>query len=134
MSPEDVVDRSYELISFAAGGEPAWLEFRGLFTEPCVLALRVFPEDEAITVMDLDAYVVHQMREGLSGEGYTEIPGERTVSVVGDAAVVMQRFSIIYKDRVPVPAFDGYSLVRVGGEWRIASIISDMLSESGDGD
>ena len=38
MSPEDVVDRSYELISFAAGGEPAWAEFRSLFTEPSTLA------------------------------------------------------------------------------------------------
>jgi hypothetical protein len=28
MSPEEVVDRAYELISFAAGGEPAWPEFR----------------------------------------------------------------------------------------------------------
>lgn len=128
MSPEDVVDRSYELISFAAGGEPAWPEFRSLFTEPCVLALRVFPEDEAITVMDINAYVVHQMREGLSDEGYTEVPGERTVTIVGDAAVVLQQFFIVYKDQAPVPAFDGYSLVRVGGQWKIASIISDMVT------
>ena len=68
MSPENVVDRAYELISFAAGGEPAWPEFRALFTEPCVLALRVFPDDDAVTVMDLDGYVVHQMRDGLSDE------------------------------------------------------------------
>lgn len=127
MSPEEVVDRSYELISFAAGGEPAWPEFRALFTEPSTLALRVFPDDPAITVMDLDAYVVHQMRDGLSDEGYSEIPGERTTTIVGDAAVVLQRFAIQYKDRPPVPAFDGYSLVRIDGAWKIASIISDMV-------
>ncbi|MFZ9385183.1 MAG: hypothetical protein ACO27U_10985, partial [Ilumatobacteraceae bacterium] len=69
MTPEQVVDRAYELISFAAGGEPAWPEFRSLFTDPCVLALRVFPDDPSITVMNLDSYVVHQMREGLSDEG-----------------------------------------------------------------
>jgi hypothetical protein len=68
------------------------------------------------------------MREGLSDEGYTEVPGERTVTIVGDAAVVLQQFFIVYKDQAPVPAFDGYSLVRVGGQWKIASIISDMVT------
>jgi hypothetical protein len=128
MSPEEVVDRSYELISFASGGEPAWPEFRALFTERSTLALRVFPGDAAITVMDLDAYVARQMRDGLSEEGYSEIPGERTTTIVGDAAVVLQQFFIQYKDQPPVPAFDGYSLVRVDGVWKIASIISDMVA------
>ena len=127
MTPEEVVDRAYELISFAAGGEPAWSEFRELFTQPCVLALRVFPDDESITVMDLDAYVVHQMREGLSEEGYEEIPGERETSMVGDAAFVDQKFFIKFRDQEPVAAFDGFSMVRIDGEWKIASIISDML-------
>lgn len=128
MSPEDVVDRAYELISFAAGGEPAWPEFRALFTEPCVLALRVFPDDDAVTVMDLDGYVVHQMRDGLSDEGYSEIPGERTTTVVGEAAVVLQQFAMQFTGRPPVPAFDGFSLVRIDGHWKIASIISDMVT------
>ena len=128
MSPEEVVDRAYELISFAAGGQPAWQEFRALFVEPNALALRVFPEDPAITVMDLDGYVVHQMRDGLSEEGYSEIAGERTTTIVGDAAVVLQQFAMQFKDRPPVPAFDGFSLVRVDGVWKIASIISDMVA------
>jgi hypothetical protein len=130
VTPEEVVDRAYELISFAAGGEPAWPEFRKLFTQPSVLALRVFPGDETITVMDLDAYVVHQMRDGLSEEGYSEIPGERTTTVVGDAAVVLQQFTMQFKDRPPVPAFDAFSLVRMSGAWKIASIISDMVTDA----
>lgn len=129
MTPEDVVDKAYELISFSAGGNPAWAEFKALFTQPSVLALRVFPEDPAITVMDLDAYVVHQMRDGLSEEGYGEIPGGRSSTVIGDAAVVNQEFFIQYKDREPVRAFDGFSLVRLDGVWLIASIISDMIRD-----
>lgn len=127
MTPEEVVDRAYELISFAAGGEPAWPEFRALFTDRAVLALRVFPGDAAITVMDLDGYVVHQMRDGLSDEGYSEIPGERSTTIVGDAAAVLQNFFMQFKDRAPVPAFDGFSLVRIDGVWKIVSIISDMI-------
>lgn len=129
MTPDNVIDRAYELISFSAGGNPAWTEFRALFTEPCVLALRVFPEDPSITVMNLDAYVVHQMRDGLSDEGYSEIPGDRTSTLIGDAAVVNQEFFIQYKDREPVRAFDGFSLVRIDGVWKIASIISDMITD-----
>jgi hypothetical protein len=68
------------------------------------------------------------MREGLSEEGYSEIPGERTATIVGDAAVVLQQFVMQFKDDPPVPAFDGYSLVRVDGVWKIASIISDMVA------
>lgn len=131
MSPEEVVDRSYELISFAAGGEPAWTEFRALFTEPSTLALRVFPDDAQITVMDLDSYVVHQMRDGLSDEGYSETPGERVTTIVGNAAMVVQQFTIHYRDRPPVPAFDGYSLVRIDGVWKIVSIVSDMVAAAG---
>ncbi len=47
LEPTAVVDRAYELIGFAAGGEPDWPRFRELFTDPCVLALRVFPDDDA---------------------------------------------------------------------------------------
>lgn len=126
MTPEDVVERAYELISFAAGGEPAWPEFRTLFTTPCVLALRVFPGDDAVTVMDLDAYMVHQMCDGLSEEGYSEEPGERTTTVVGDVAVVHQAFTMHFAGRPPVGALDVFSLVVVDGRWRIASIVSDI--------
>jgi len=128
MTPDDVIDLAYELISFGAGGNPAWTEFRALFTEPSVLALRVFPEDSSITVMDLDGYVLHQMRDGLSDEGYSETPGQRTSTVIGDAAIVNQEFFMHYRDREPVRAFDGFSLVRIDGIWKIASIISDMIT------
>ena len=131
MRPEEVVDRVYELVSFAAGGEPDWKAHRALFTEPTMLALRVFPDDPQITVMDYDSYVVHQMRDGLSGEGYSEIPGERSTTVVGDVAVVLQQFAMQFKDRPPVPAFDAYSLVRIDGCWKIASVISDMIAVEG---
>jgi hypothetical protein len=47
---------------------------------------------------------------------------------VGEAAVVLQEFAMKFRDRPPVPAFDAYSLVRVDGVWKIASVISDMIS------
>ena len=54
-SPTTLVDACYALISFEPGSEPAWDEFRALFHPQAVLALRVFPDDESVTVMDLDS-------------------------------------------------------------------------------
>ncbi|MBI5087312.1 MAG: hypothetical protein HZB15_00130 [Actinobacteria bacterium] len=125
-----IVDRAYELISFAAGGEPQWGAFRALFADQCALALRVFPEDPTVTVMDLDEYVVAQMREGLSDEGYAEIPGERVVEIIGDVATVHQRFGMQFATGPAVPAVDVFCLARVHGHWRIVSIVSDMDRES----
>jgi hypothetical protein len=122
----EIVDRAYELISFAAGAQPAWDEFRNLFTEPCVLALRVFPDDPAVSVMDMDAYVRTQMREGLSDEGYTELPGDRNIAITGEAASVHQAFAMQFATGPPVPAVDMFSLVKLDGRWRIVSIVSDM--------
>jgi hypothetical protein len=127
-SVAETVDRAYELISFAAGGAPRWDEFRRLFTQPCVLALRVFPGDTAVTVMDMDAYVRTQMREGLSDEGYTEMPGTRTITIIGDVATVTQSFEMQFAAGAPVPAVDAFSLARLQGAWHIAAIVSDTVS------
>jgi hypothetical protein len=127
--PGDVVDRAYELISFSAGGSPAWDEFRALFTTPCVLALRLFPDDSEITVMDLNAYVVAQMREGMQEDGYAEIPGERAITIDADIASVRQHFAMKFGNRPPVHALDVFQLVHIADRWHIASIISDMINQ-----
>ena len=124
--PGVVVDRAYELISFAAGGAPGWDAFRQLFVQQAVLALRVFPGDAAVTVMDMNAYVVAQMGHGLGEAGYTEIPGARQVHITGDIAVIYQDFAMQFATGDPVPALDVFSLCRIDGQWRIVSIVSDM--------
>lgn len=123
--PSAVVDRAYELIGFAAGGEPDWQRFRELFTEPCVLALRVFPDDAAVTVMDMSSYIHHQMQHGLGEEGYSETPGARTIDVIGDIAIVRQHFTMNFADAVSVRALDIFGLCRRQNEWRIVSILSE---------
>jgi hypothetical protein len=126
LDPVSVVDRAYELISFGAGGAPAWDAFRALFVRQAALALRVFPGDAAVTVMNMDAYVAAQMRHGLSDAGYTEIPGARQVHITGDIAVIHQDFTMQFATGDPVPALDVFSLCRIDGQWRIVSIVSDM--------
>ena len=131
-SPHDLsaalVDACYDLITFEPGAEPDWEGFRALFHRQAVLALRVFPEDDAITVMDLDAYMVKQMRAGMEEEGYSETLVSRTELVFHDVAEVRVVFEMRFGEGAPHTAIDVYGLVRLDGRWLIASIISDITA------
>ena len=121
------LDASYDLISFRPGSEPAWDRFRALFLPQAVLALRVLPEDDAITVMDLDHYVVKQMRDAMKEEGYSETILKRSEIVYRDVAEVRALFAMKFGDAAPHTTMDIIQLVRRGGRWWIASMVSDIL-------
>jgi hypothetical protein len=127
--PSEVVERCYELISFAARSEPRFEEFRALFADKAVLALRVFPEDAAISLMTLDEYCVRQMREGMKESGYSETVLDRDVKTIGDVAAATVRFEMRFGGAAPVPAIDIFQLARLDGAWRIVSIVSDMAKD-----
>jgi len=131
-SPGQAVDAAYELLSFDPGQEPDWPGFRSCFHPRALLALRVFPEDAAISVMDLREYARAQMRVGLKEEGYTEVPGHRDVDIIGSVATIRQHFTMNFAGRPPVPAIDVFSLVNVGGRWQIVSVVSDMTAPDTD--
>lgn len=126
-SPTTLVDASYNLISFEPGSEPAWDAFRGLFLPQAILTLRVFPDDEAVTVMDLDAYMEKQIRDGMKEEGYTEKPLKRSELVFRDTAEVRVLFAMQFGEADPYTAIDFFQLIRLDGRWHIASISSDVL-------
>lgn len=132
-SPGETVDAAYELLSFDPGQEPDWAGFGSCFHPRALLALRVFPEDAAISVMDLHEYSRAQMREGLREEGYTEVPGDRDVDIIGSVATVRQHFTMNFAGREPAPAIDVFSLVNVDGRWQIVSVVSDMTAAQTDG-
>jgi Putative lumazine-binding len=124
--PGETVDAAYDLLSFDPGQEPDWAGFRSCFHPRALLALRVFPEDAAISVMDLREYARAQMREGLKEEGYTEVPGHRDVDIIGSVATVRQRFTMNFAGRPPAAAIDVFSLIHLAGRWQIVSVVSDV--------
>ena len=124
-TPQATVQEAYRLIGFEPRAEPQWDRFRALFDPRAVLALRVFPGDEAVTVMDLDEYMVYQIREGMKEEGYSETTLHEQSFVFGDIAEARVVFEIRYGDAPPVPAIDILTLVRRAGRWWIISITSD---------
>jgi hypothetical protein len=125
--PARLVEECYRLISFEPGSEPHWPCFRRLFSDKAVLALRVFPEDAAITVMTMDEYMVHQMREGMKERGYSETVLEKRVTRFGDTAEARVDFEMHFGEAPPVPALDVFQLVHLEERWWIVSIVSDMV-------
>ena len=96
-----------------------------------MLALRVFPTDKHISVMNLDEYERAQLREDLAVGGYEEVPISRSGRIIRDLGIVDVRFDMRFPNGDVVSALDVYHLVRTAAGWRIASISSDML-EGGD--
>lgn len=125
-SPQALVDECYRLISFPAGSLPGWDRFKSLFVENAVLALRVFPEDDSMSVMNLDEYARRQIRDGMEEEGYTETVLRQEWFGFGDVCETRVIFEMRFGDREPVPAFDIFQLVRLNGRWWIASITGEV--------
>jgi Putative lumazine-binding len=121
-----VVEGAYDTLAFDPGGEPDWARFAEVFVPNALLALRVFPGDPEVRVMDLPGYFEAQMGGGLKDEGYSETPSDRVTEVLGDVAVVRQRFTMNFTTKPPAAAVDLFSLVRTGGRWLIVSVVSDM--------
>ena len=120
-----VVDGAYDTLAFGPGGQPDWAAFAEVFDDRALLALRAFPDDIAISVMNLAEYAESQMRNDLESHGYSETPGERSIEVIGDVACVRQAFTMNFAHRA-VDAVDVFLLSRTGGEWRTLAVVSDI--------
>ena len=124
--PEALVEECYRLISFPAGSLPGWDRFKSLFVEKAVLTLRVFPEDESMSVMDLDQYASQQIREGMKEEGYEEIPLRQEWFGFGDVRETRVIFQMQFGHQGPITAFDIFQLVRLDERWWITSITGEI--------
>ncbi|MCX4509221.1 hypothetical protein OHA27_02675 [Streptomyces sp. NBC_01619] len=125
-----LVESAYAALAFKPGEQPDWAQFNAVFHPAAVLALRIFPQDREVSVLDLTAYAEAQMRNGLREEGYSETPGSRSIEITGDVALIRQEFTMNFAHRPAVEALDVFSCARVGRGWSIISVLSDMQPES----
>ena len=125
-TPEAVVDECYRLICFEPGSEPNWEEFKSLFHPQAVLALRVFPGDDAISVMNLDEYTVIQMRQGMKKDGDNEEIIRNEWLKHGSLAETRVVFTMQFGTEEPIMAFDAFQLVYLEDRWWIVSILSEI--------
>lgn len=122
---QGVIERAYQALAFEPGDLPDWERFDSEFVPQALLGLRVFPEDPAISLLDLREYAEAQVANGVKEQGYSETPGECAIEILGDVAVVRQVFTMNFAQG-PVQAVDFFSLVRQDSQWRIVAVVSDM--------
>ncbi len=122
----NTIEKAYAILKFEPGGRPDWVAGDQLYSPRAGLALRVFPDDAAVSVMSWEDYKDAQMADRLEEHGYSETPGERVIHIVGDIAVVHQRFTMNFRHRPRVEAVDVFGLVRMNDTWQIVSVLSDM--------
>ncbi|MGY4711906.1 hypothetical protein ACXDF8_20470 [Mycolicibacterium sp. CBM1] len=122
----EVVEKAYAILEFDPGGQPDWLAADKLYAPLAVFALRVFPDDPAVSVMTWPDYKRAQMAHQLTDHGYSETPGESVVHFFGDVAVVYQYFTMNFRHRPAAAAVDVFGMVRSNGTWQIVSVLSDL--------
>ncbi len=123
---QQIIELAYEALAFDPGSQPDWVAFNASFYDRAVLALRVFPQDAEVQVLNLKEYAQAQLSKELKEQGYSELPGESTIEVFGDVALVRQHFTMEFVER-SVPAIDVFTLARIDGTWRIVSVVSDIV-------
>ncbi len=133
-TPEEVVDRLYELVTFEAGLTPDWAEVRALFLDQAVIVLRT--SRDASTVLSVDGFVADFQafieRADVKESGFAETVVTMRSMVFGDIAhvLVLYEASIPGSSRGPQQGVDSFQLIRTEGGWRVASVVNEVPTDA----
>ena len=129
-TPEDVVARIYDRVSFEAGDTPDWDEVRSMFIPEAVVVLRT--SRDATTVFSLEGFVgdfVNFIENSpAGGNGFTETVVRMKSMTFGDMAqvLVLYEAQITGSPRGPQQGVDNFSLIKKEGRWMIVSITNEI--------
>lgn len=129
-TPEGVVGRLYELVTFEAGRTPDWAEVRSLFLDQAVIVLRT--SRDASTVFSVDGFVADFQafieRRNVKETGFAETVVTMRSLVFGDIAhvLVLYEASIPGSERGPQQGVDSFQLIRGEGGWQVASVVNEI--------
>jgi hypothetical protein len=133
-TPEDLVGRLYELVSFEAGRTPDWEHVRSIFLDEAVIVLRT--SRDASTVLSLDGFVADFQafieRANVKETGFAETVVTMRSMVFGDIAhvLVLYEASIPGASRGPQQGVDSFQLIRTKGGWRVASVVNEVPTDA----
>jgi hypothetical protein len=128
-SPEEIVDKLYELVTFEKGTEPDWGKVKELFIDEAIIVLRTSRTDN--TIFDPDGFVSDFKRFiddfNVKETGFSENILKKHGRVFGDIAWYM----VLYEAKIPETekqnkGIDHFSLVKKNGEWKIVSITNEI--------
>lgn len=133
-TPEGVVGRLYELVTFEAGRTPDWGEVRSIFLDEALIVLRT--SRDASTVFTVDGFVADFEafieRANVEQTGFAETVVTMKSIVFGDIAhvLVLYEASIPGSGRDPQQGVDSFQLTRTGDGWRIVSVINEIPTDT----
>ena len=133
-TPEDVVGRLYELVTFEAGQTPDWAAVRSIFLDQAVIVLRT--SRDALPVLSVDEFVAEFQafieRANVGETGFSETVVTMKSMVFGDIAhiLVLYEASIPGSARGPQQGVDSFQLIRTEGDWRIASVVNEVPTDA----
>ncbi len=129
-TPEQVVDKLYDHVTFEAGTTPDWAAVEGLFIDQAVIVLRTSRTD--MTVFSLEGWVSDFVqfieKADVEKTGFVEKIIRKKAMVFGDIAhvLVLYEASIPGSGRPPQQGVDSFQIIRKNERWLIASIVNEI--------
>jgi hypothetical protein len=129
-TPDAVVDKLYDLVTFEPGADPDWETVKTLFISDAVIVLRA-----SMTAMTthskeefVELFISDIKKHKLDESGFSEKILNRKTTIVGDVAysVLLYEISIPNSGMPPQKGIDCFHLMKSGGKWKIVSIINEI--------
>lgn len=130
LSPDEVVNELYRLVTIEKGSAGDWDKVRSLFIDEAVIVLRT--SREATTVFSLDGFVDDFIRfiddYNIRETGFSEKILSMKPWVYGDMAhiLVLYEASIPGSEMPPQQGIDSFLLIRKEERWKIAAITNEI--------
>ena len=130
LSPDEVVNELYRLVTIEKGSAGDWDKVRSLFIDEAVIVLRT--SREATTVFSLDGFVDDFIRfiddYNIRETGFSEKILSMKPWVYGDMAhiLVLYEASIPGSEMPPQKGIDSFLLIRKEERWKIAAITNEI--------
>ncbi len=129
-TPEEIITRIYELVTFEAGTTPDWDIVGSLFLPEAVIVLRTSRESTSVFTVDgfIDDFINFIEQGGVEKSGFKEDILQMKPIVFGDMASiwVLYEASIPGSQRPPQQGIDFFSLIKKEGRWFIVSITNEI--------
>ncbi len=128
-SPEAVVRSVYDLVSWEAGGMADWDAVRAVFIPEAVVFLRYRELTQFSVDTFLQDFIEFAERSSAGTDGFAEQVISAKAWEYGDIAHVVTVYEarILGSERPPTRGVDSWSLVRRDGEWKVASVVNELV-------
>jgi hypothetical protein len=129
---ESVVRALYPMVSFGPNTEPEWNKVRALFANEAIVVLRTSRAAVSTFTLEgfIDDFVKFAARPQVRTSGFRERVVRLKATQYGDIAqvLVLYEAEVLGVTKPAQQGVDSFHLVRRDGQWRIISIVNDVVT------